>query len=145
MHVSKETGCFHERWWSPPHMHYLNIQRSFLWRKLSQLSTLSGNLRCTVNGVGTSENPMKLKQNTFATQIPWNLALGYTILQSSDSNQHQYVDHFPNAPKHRYNPSLYPILNHELGRRANKATSLISNTRPHKTRSTETGDLEIRG
>ena len=55
--------------------------RGFLWWKLSQLSTLSGNLKCTVSGVDASENPIKLKENTLTTQISWNLALGYIGFQ----------------------------------------------------------------
>ena len=64
-----------------------------------------------VNGVGASENPMKLKENTLATQISRNLALGYTGLQRSDSNQHQCVGHLQNAPKRRYSLSLDPNPN----------------------------------
>ena len=67
------------------------------WR-ISQLWSLIDDLRCAVSGVGASENPMKLKEDTLATQISWNLALGYTSLQSSDSNRHQYVNHLQNAP-----------------------------------------------
>ena len=43
-------------------MHYLNIPGGFLWRNLSKLSTLSGQLECIVSGVGAFENPMNLKQ-----------------------------------------------------------------------------------
>ena len=49
-----------------------DILGGFLWWKLSQLSTLSSRLKCTMSGVGASENPMKLKQkkrNTMITQI----------------------------------------------------------------------------
>ena len=40
-------------------MHYLDISGGFLWRNLS---TLNGQLECTVSGVGASENSMKLNQ-----------------------------------------------------------------------------------
>ena len=37
-------------------MHYIDILGGFVWWKLSQLSALSGSLRCIVNGVGASES-----------------------------------------------------------------------------------------
>ena len=43
--------------------------RGFPMVKPLKLSTLNGQLKCTVNGVGASENLMKLKKNTLATQI----------------------------------------------------------------------------
>ena len=36
--------------------------RRFPMAKLLKLSTLNGQLECAMNGVGASENPMKLKQ-----------------------------------------------------------------------------------
>ena len=38
------------------------------WR-ISQLGSLIDDLRCIVSGVGASENPMKLKEDTLAIQI----------------------------------------------------------------------------
>ena len=37
--------------------------------RISQLYPLINDLRCTVSGVGASENPMKLKENTLVSQI----------------------------------------------------------------------------
>ena len=55
--ASKETGCFHARWSSPPHMHFLAFPEGFLMVKaLSYLNT-QGNLKCIVKDVGASEKP----------------------------------------------------------------------------------------
>ena len=61
LHTSEETGRFHARWSSPPHMHYLASQGAPIVKALT-LSTLNSQLKCTVDGVGASENPRKLKQ-----------------------------------------------------------------------------------
>ena len=61
LHASEETGHFHARWSSPPHMHYLASQGAPIVKALT-LSTLNSQLKCTVSGVGASENPMNLEQ-----------------------------------------------------------------------------------
>ena len=43
-------------------MHYLDILRGFPMVEPLEISTLNGQLERTVNGVGASENPRKLKQ-----------------------------------------------------------------------------------
>ena len=100
-----------------------------------------------MNGVGEPKNPIKRskKKTHRSHKYLKNLALRYTSLQRLDSNQYQCVDFLQNAPKHRYRPSLNSTLNHQLGRRANKVISLVSNMRSRKTRSIETRELEVRG
>ena len=60
LHTSEETGRFHARWSSPPHMHCLASQGAPMVKAL-KLATLNGQLECTVNDVGASDNSIKLK------------------------------------------------------------------------------------
>ena len=86
-----------------------------------KLSTLKSQLKCTVNDVGASNNPRKLKRERktrWPHKYPWNLVLGYTGLQRSDSNQYQHIGLLQNALKHQYSPSLDPTPNLRLGQRA---------------------------
>ena len=59
--------------------------------------------------------------------------------------QHQYVDIFQNAPKHRYSPLLNPTPNHQLGR-MNKHTQCVTyaNARTKRKEMIETRGSRIR-
>ena len=64
LHAYKETRHFHTRWLSPLYIHYLaswGFPNMVRLSHNSQLSTLKGNLKCSMSNVSASDEPMKLK------------------------------------------------------------------------------------
>ena len=117
LHASEETRRFHARWSSPPHMHYLASQGVPIVKALT-LSTLNSQLKCTVSGMGASENPMNLEQkrkHNGRTTIHETQLGAIQVFNDRTPIDNNVSLASKMLPKHRYSPSPDPTLNLYLG------------------------------